>query len=347
MAFIKIIKNNRPNNVIAWKYPNDELNTLSQLIVNEYEEAILFKEGQALDLFTAGRYTLDTPNIPILNKIINLPFGFESPYKAQVWFVNKVDTLDIKWGTRTPIQIQDPKYSILVPIRAFGQFGLRVDNSKKFLIKLVGKVDEFDVENIRNYFRGLYLTKVKDSISSYLVKKGISITEINAYLDELSDYIRDRMDPVFEEYGIKLASFYVNDISIPEDDPAVIKLKDALAKKAEMDIIGYDYQQERSFNTMENISKNEGGSSNFMNIGMGLAAGAKFGKNIGESMNNITNNLNTEHKIIKFCPDCGNKLNGTETFCSSCGKKIVNTCPKCGSEVNDNQNFCSNCGTKL
>lgn len=323
MAIVKIVENKCGNDILAWKFPNDELNTLTQLIVKESEEAVLFKNGKALDVFEAGRYTLDTPNIPLLNRIINIPFGGKSPFKAQIWFVNKINTLDIKWGTRTPIQLQDPKYSILIPVRAFGQFGIRISDSKKMLVKLVGKIDAFDIENIRIYFRGLYLTKVKDSISSYLVKKKISITEINAYLDELSSYIEERMEPVFEEYGIKLVSFFVNDISVPEDDEALMSLKEALAQKAKMDIIGYDYQQERSFNTLDNLAKNTENSNNLLNIGMGLAVGASVGKTVATEINNVAASIKTGSNNKKFCSNCGIEITvSNANYCSNCGNKL-------------------------
>ena len=281
MAIVEVVKYNGSPDVFAWKYPSEELGTWTQLIVNESQEAILFKGGKALDVFQSGRHTLETANIPILNKIINLPFGGRSPFTAEVWYINKVNSLDIKWGTASPIQLQDPKYSVFIPVRAFGQFGIRIENSKQFLVKLVGTLSVFDKTNILKYFRGLYLTKVKDAISSYLVHKQISIMEINAYIEELSTYLQEKMQPVLEEYGIKLVNFYVNDISVPEDDTAVKKLKDALAKKAEMNIIGYNYQQERSFDTLEGAAKNPGTSGDLMGAGLGLGMGVTMGGAVG------------------------------------------------------------------
>ena len=238
MAIVEVITYNGGPDVFAWKYPSTELGTWTKLIVNESQEAVLFKGGQALDVFAAGRHTLSTANIPFLNKIINLPFGGRSPFTAEVWYINRIHSLDIKWGTPTPIQLQDPKYKVFVPLRSFGQFGIQIGDSKQFLTKLVGTLPVFDKDNVINYFRGLYLTKVKDAISSYLIKKGVSALEINAYLDELSEHLKEKITPTLDEYGIRLLNFYVNDINVPEDDPAVKKLKDALAKKAEMDIVG-------------------------------------------------------------------------------------------------------------
>ncbi len=148
MAIIEVIKYDGGADVFAWKYPSDELGTWTQLIVNESQEAILFKGGKALDVFGSGRHTLSTANIPLLNKIINLPFGGRSPFTAEVWFINKIFSLDIKWGTATPIQIQDPKYGVFVPVRSNGMFGIQIEDSKKFITKLVGTMKIFDKQNI-------------------------------------------------------------------------------------------------------------------------------------------------------------------------------------------------------
>lgn len=356
MAIVKVVKYNGGPDVFAWKYPSEELGTWTQLIVNESQEAVLFKGGKALDVFQSGRHTLETANIPILNKIINLPFGGRSPFTAEVWYINKVSSLDIKWGTTSPIQLQDPKYSVFIPVRAFGQFAVRIENSKQFLVKLVGTLPIFDKTNIVKYFRGLYLTKVKDAVSSYLVHKQISIMEINAYIDELSAYLKERMQPVLDEYGIELINFYVNDISVPEDDTAVKKLKDALAKKAEMNIIGYNYQQERSFDTLEGAAKNRGASANLMGAGLGLGMGVTMGGAVGNQFGGISKTLDTNAEDTKACPSCGAIMPKRKRFCSDCGydtdkqdnRKTSDTvkCSKCGFEYKNTMKFCPECGDK-
>lgn len=382
MSIVEVVKYNGTPDVFAWKYPSEELGTWTQLIVNESQEAILFKSGIALDVFGSGRHTLETANIPLLNKIINLPFGGRSPFTAEVWYVNKVFSLDIKWGTATPIQLQDPKYGVFVPVRSYGQFGIRVDDSKKFLIKLVGTMQVLDKTSIIKFFRGLYTTKVKDTISSYLVQKQISVLEINAYLDEISDYMKERVEPVLKEYGIELVNFYVNDISIPEDDTAVIKLKDALAKRAEMNIIGYNYQQERSFDTLEGAATNPGSNSaGFMGAGLGLGMGVGVGGAIGGQFGGIAKQIDTNaaetaecpkchcsmDKSMRFCPGCGydtqrSKSNGNNNlvkcsscgtmyskevkFCPECGNKY-NPCPECGADLPESASKCENCGYEM
>ena len=375
MAIVDVVKYNGGPDVFAWKYPNEELGNWTQLIVNESQEAVLYKGGQALDIFTAGRYTLSTANIPLLNKIINLPFRGRSPFTAEVWYINKIHSLEIKWGTPTPIQLQDPKYNIFIPLRSYGQFGIQIGDSKEFLTKLVGTLPVFDKENILKFFRGLYLTKVKDAISSYLIKKGVSVLEINAYLVELSEHLKEKIIPTLGEYGIKLLNFYVNDINVPEDDSAVKKLKDALAKRAEMDIVGYSYVQERSFDTLEGAATNpSGGQSGLMSAGIGLGMGLGVGGTMGNQMSGIAQNINIKEtkkctgcnadieSTVRFCPLCGMDMQKTDTtvcsdcgaefskkykFCPECGASHIKKCGSCGAQINGTPKFCPECGNKL
>lgn len=327
MAIVEVIKFEGTPDMFAWKYPNEEISTWSQLVVSESQEAVLFKDGRAYDVFSSGRYTLDTKNIPLLNNMISLPFGEESPFTAEIWFVNKVHSLDIKWGTPTPIQFQDPRYKVFVPIRSYGQFGVQIEDSKQFLIKLVGTLNVFDKANLARYFRGLYLARAKDTISSFLLHKQISVLEINAYLDEISDYLNEKIQPVLSEYGINLLNFFVNEISIPEEDASVIQLKNALAKKAEMDIVGYNYQQERSFDTLESAAKSQGAGSEFMGMGVGLGAGVGIGGAFAGAFGELSKNISTapteNAKITQFvCPKCHIIINGKTKFCPDCGHKI-------------------------
>lgn len=354
MAIVEVVKYNGGPDFFAWKYPNEELGTWTQLIVNESQEAILFKSGKALDVFGSGRHVLDTANIPILKNLVNLPFGGRSPFTAEVWYVNKVFALDIKWGTASPIQLQDPKYNLFIPVRAFGQFGIQIEDSKRFIVKLVGTMPVFDKKSMINYFRGLYLTKVKDLISTYLVKHKISILEINAYLEEISEELQGNMVEVLKDYGIKLVSFYVNDISVPEDDSAVIRLKNALSKKAEMDIIGYNYQQERSFDTLEGAATNPNSmQGNLMGAGMGLGIGVGLGGTVGSQFGGIASNISTQVETKK-CPKCNSEINKNIRFCGECGcdtsmkqgKRPEIKCADCGARLTENTKFCPECGKK-
>ena len=353
MAIVEVVKYDGTPDVFAWKYPNSELGTWTQLIVSESQEAILLKGGKIFDVFSAGRHTLNTDNIPLLRKVVNLPFGGRSPFSAEVWFINRAFTLDIKWGTSTPIQLQDPKYKVFVPVRAFGQFGIQIEDAQKFLVKLVGTLPQFDKATILKFFRGVYLTKSKDAIASYLVHKGISVLEINAYLDEISSFLKEKMMPLFDDYGIRLTSFYVNDINVPEEDNAVTQLKKALAKRAEMDIVGYSYQQERSFDTLEGAATNPGAiQSGLMGAGIGLGMGVGVGGVMGNQFSNLAYSINTVE--TKNCPQCNAAIEKTARFCNRCGfdfeaaakQEVAIKCSSCGAKLTTESKFCMGCGKR-
>ncbi|MDR1577299.1 MAG: SPFH domain-containing protein [Deltaproteobacteria bacterium] len=344
---IDVVKYSGPASVLAWKFPNAELSTWTQLIVNESQEAVFFKGGQVLDVLGPGTHTLDSNNIPILTSILKLPFGGKSPFAAEVWFVNRAHSLDIKWGTPSPIQLQDPKFGIMTPVRSFGQFGIAVENSKKFLVKLVGTTPVFDQESLTRFFRGLYLTKVKDSIASYLLKRRISVLEISAFLSELSEHMRDALRPTMEEYGINLLNFYVNDINVPENDPTIIKLKDALAKRAEMDILGYDYRQERTFNALEGAAKNPG-QGTMMGAAMGMGLGLETGRAMGSQLGGLMSNVAAPPIMSIKCNKCGTQAPESQKFCQNCGAPLsspkIIKCDKCGTQMSPDVKFCPQCG---
>ncbi|WP_239615459.1 SPFH domain-containing protein [Cohnella mopanensis] len=351
MAIVEVVKFDGPADVFAWRYPNQELGTWTQLIVNETQEAILFKGGKALDLFGAGRHTLSTQNIPGLQTIVNLPFGGRSPFSAEVWYVNKINSLDVKWGTASPLQLQDPKYQIIVSVRSFGQFGLQIEDSRKFLLKLIGTIPVFDKEAMTRHFRGLLMMNINELISSYLVFKKISVLEINAYISEISKHIEERIGPVFLEFGIRILNFFVDSINIPDDDPATVRLKDALSKKAEMEILGYTYQQERTFDTLEGAARNEGsGSANVMGAGIGLGMGFGIGGAVGNQMSGLTNQMNiapapapaAPQSAEVACNSCGKTFPASAKFCLHCGDPY-NACPQCGTDNAQDAVSCSKC----
>ncbi|MEK3791745.1 SPFH domain-containing protein [Paenibacillus sp. FSL R7-0204] len=363
MAIIEVVKYDGPPGVFAWKYPNQELGTWTQLIVNESQEAILFKGGQALDSFTAGRHTLSTANIPILSNVVNLPFGGKSPFTAEIWFVNKLNSMNVKWGTSAPLQLQDPKYKIMVAVRAFGQFGVRIEDPRKFLLKLVGTLPVFDQDTMINYFRGLLMSNITELISSYLVHKKISILEINAYVVEISKHIQGRLSSSFLDSGIELNNFYIDSINIPDDDPATQRLKEALAKKAEMDIIGFTYQQERSFDAMEEAAGNPGNAGvGMMNAGLGLGMGFGLAGPAAEIATRMTRSMSLDGSTgsqpapaaSKSCPACGTLNPADARFCTGCGRSLQSppavedkVCHSCGKAVIPGAKFCPHCGEGL
>jgi membrane protease subunit (stomatin/prohibitin family) len=179
----------------------------------------------------------------------------------------------------------------MLPIRAFGQYGMRIEESKKFLIKLVGTLRGFDAETLSEYFRGVFITRIKTEIANAIVKSGISVLEIATQLEVLSDALKASLSADVEEYGVSLAQFNIHSISVPENDPAVLSLKKALAKKAEMGILGFNYQQERSFDVMQTAAGNEGTAGGVMGAGLGLGMGAAMGVPMGAVFGQMTPQL--------------------------------------------------------
>ncbi len=292
MAIIDLVKWNGNPNLMAWKFPSEELSTWTQLIVNETQEAYLVKGGVYEGPFLAGRHTLSTKNIPLLTTLIGLPFGGQSPFSAEVWYVNKQTNMDIRWGTPDPIQLQDPQYKILVPVRAFGQYGIRISDAKKFLMKLVGTLPAFDTETIANYFKGIFMTRIKTEIANAIVKQGESILTVSTRLEDLSEMLKTSLLPNMDEYGVALSNFNIISINVPEDNPGYKKLQEALAKKTEMDIIGFNYQQERSFDVMQTAAGNEGSAGGMMGAGMGMGMGMGMGIPMGNMMGNMAGQMN-------------------------------------------------------
>ena len=294
MHVIDLVKWNGTPDLLAWKFPSEELSTWTQLVVSESQEAFLVRGGVYEGPFGAGRHALHTENLPLLRTVLGLPFGAKSPFSAEVWFVNKLVNLNVKWGTPDPIQLQDPTFRMMVPIRAFGQYGIKIDNSKQFLLKLVGTVRGFDTEALAEYFRGVFVTKIKTEIANSIIKQGQSVLEISTQLDDLSSALKVSLAAEMAQYGIGLEQFNINSINLPEDDPAVKTLKAALAKKAEMQIVGFNYQQERSFDVLQTAAGNEGPAGGVMGAGMGLGMGLGMGVPIGNSVSSLAASIQTQ-----------------------------------------------------
>jgi membrane protease subunit (stomatin/prohibitin family) len=287
VAIIDRVKWDGSADVLAWKYPSEELSTWTQLIVNESQEAFLVRGGVYEGPFGAGRHTLSTENIPLLRELMGLPFGGASPFSAEVWFVDKLTRLDIRWGTPDPIQLQDPKFGIMVPVRAFGQYGIRIDDAKRFLLKLVGTLPGFDTDTLSDYLRGLLTTRIKTDIANAILGSGLSVLEIAPRLDDLSNTLEASLAAEIAEYGITLTQFNIHSINMPEDDPAVQTLKSALARRAEMGIVGFDYQQQRRFDVLETAAANEGSAGTLMGAGVGLGLAPALGQAFAQAAQQV------------------------------------------------------------
>ena len=375
MAIIDVIKYEGDNSTFIWKHPCEDFSTKSQLIVHESQEAIFFKDGKALDTFSAGKYTLSTGNIPILSKLINIPFGGDSPFHCEVYFINKTEQMAIRWGTDSKVQYVEPTYKFPISIGASGDMRLSVADSKKLLLKLVGTENFLDRQSLVGYFRGVLMTRVKTYMAQTMRQNAINIFEIDEQLEAFSKDIHARLIEDFLEYGIDLNRFYVTTIVKPDGDPQYERFKElhfrqyadiAEAKlRQQTEIIdaqteaqkvvidsqaqatkraqeGYTYQQERGFDVAQDAARNEGaGQFTNMGIGLGMMAGVGGGiaNMVGGVVNTAFSGVNPQSQAQPSAP--------VDAFCENCGAKLTPGaafCDECGTKVAAPDNVCRNCG---
>ena len=253
----EIIKYEGDNSTFIWKHPCEDFNSMTQLIVHESQEAIFFMNGQALDLFGAGRHTLETQNIPLLGRLLNRVTGGDTPFHCEVYFINKTVQMAVKWGTDSKVRFLDPNLGIPLEIGACGEMNLAVSDSRKLLLKLVGTMNGIAwgdsgagfTKSIQNCFRPLISTAVKSHLSNAIKSNNIDILEIDERLEQLSEIMRQSILGGFEEYGLTIPEFYITNIALPENDQNFRRMKelhtislqtrmvqaDALVKSAQAD----------------------------------------------------------------------------------------------------------------
>lgn len=318
----EVLKYEGDNSTFIWKHPSEDFNSLTQLIVHESQEAIFFMNGQALDLFGPGRYTLETQNIPKIGKILNRTTDGVTPFHCEVYFINKTEQMSIKWGTDSKVQYIDPKYGFPLAIGASGEMSLRAEDSRKLLLKLVGTENYLGQQKLVSFFRAFLMTRVKTYIAQVVKANAISIFEIDENLAAFSENIHKLLIPDFSDYGISLERFFVTNIVKPDGDRQYEKFKElhfrqyadiAEAKlRQQTDIIyaqteaqkviidsqaqatkraqeGYTYAQERGFDVAEKVAQNEA-VGQFTNMGVGLGTMAGVGGAIGGMVGGAVNN---------------------------------------------------------
>ena len=321
----EIIKYEGDNSTFIWKHPCEDFNSLTQLIVHESQEAIFFMNGQALDLFGPGRYTLETQNIPKVGKVLNRATGDKTPFHCEVYFINKTEQMSVKWGTDSKVTYIEPSYGFPISIGASGEMSLRAENSRKLLLKLVGTENCLGQQKLVSFFRAFLMTRVKTYIAQYMKNNAVSVFEIDEHLTAFSESLHGRLAPDFADYGISLERFFVTQVVKPDGDRQYEKFKElhfrqyadiAEAKlRQQTDLIyaqtaaqkvvidsqaqatkraqeGYTYAQERGFDVAEKVAQNEA-VGQFTNMGVGLgtmagvggAVGGMVGNAVGDAMN--------------------------------------------------------------
>lgn len=317
-----LIKYEGDNSTFIWKHPCEDFNSMTQLVVHESQEAIFFMNGQALDLFGPGRYTLETENIPKIGKLLNRATGDTSPFHCEVYFINKTEQMSVKWGTDSKVQYIEPTYGFPLSIGASGEMSLRAADSRKLLVKLVGTENFLGQQKLVGFFRAFLMTRVKTYIAQTMKSSAINIFEIDEHLTTFSESIHKLLIPDFADYGVALERFFVTTIVKPDGDPQYEKFKElhfrqyadiAEAKlRQQTDLIyaqteaqkvvidsqaqatkraqeGYTYAQERSFDVAEKVAQNEA-VGQFTNMGVGLGTMAGVGGAVGGVVGSAVNN---------------------------------------------------------
>ena len=376
MKIVDIIKYEGDNSTFVWKHPCEDFNTTTQLIVHESQEALFYMNGQALDLFGAGRHTLETENIPLLRRFINIPTDGKTTFHCEVYFINKTEQMAIRWGTDSKVQYVEPTYGFPLAIGANGEMTLAVSDSRNLLINIVGTEAILDRQHLINYFRAFLMTKVKSYLAQAMRNNSISIFEIDERLEEFSECLHKKLKPDFSEYGIDLRKFFVTGIVKPDGseqyekfkelhfrqyaDIAEAKLKQqvgiieqqtaaqrmviqsqAMATKRQQE--GYTYQQERGFDVAEQVAQNEAvGQFTNMGIGLGTMAGVggAVGGVVGTAINGAVSGIDNRPTVPPVAP--------IKCFCDSCGAELeADTlfCDKCGKKQETQPlNKCPQCG---
>ncbi len=242
MAIIDVIKYEGGNDTFVYKHPDEDFNSGTQLIVHESQEAVFFRDGKALDRFGAGKYTLDTESLPLMKTFFKMVSNGPSQFHAEVYFVNLSTIMAVKWGTDTKIRMYDPASGLHLEIGAFGEFNIRIADSGKVLLKLVGtelgltKEDilgssGYSTASVSGKFRALVMTKVKSFLPKAIRENNIDILEVDEYLDEISEFIRKELNKTFESYGLIIPEFFITTITTPDDDPNFRRMKQQHAER--------------------------------------------------------------------------------------------------------------------
>lgn len=369
-----ILKYEGNNTTFIWKHPCEDFNSLTQLIVHESQEAIFFMNGQALDLFGAGRYTLETQNIPKIGKFLNRATGDRTPFHCEVYFINKTEQMSIKWGTDSKIQYIEPNYGFPISIGASGEMSLRVEDSRKLLLKVVGTENFLGQQKLVSLFRAFLMTRLKVYIAQVIKANSINIFELDENLALFSENIHKLLIPDFLDYGVALERFFVTTIVKPDGERQYEKFKElhfrqyadiAEAKlRQQTDLIyaqteaekvvidskaqalkrtqeGYTYAQERGFDVAEKVAQNEA-VAQFTNMGVGLGTMAGIGGAVSGIVGGAVN-----HAIQGATDATAEDTKESVTQDNTKERARTNICPSCGAALPEDAKFCPVCGQKI
>lgn len=351
MGFLNMIKgqlidviewSDASNDTMVHKYDmrGKEIMMGAQLTVRESQVAVFVNEGQLADIFQPGRYELQTSNMPVMTALKAWKFGFNSPFKSDVYFINTKQFLDRKWGTANPVMMRDAEFG-MIRLRAFGIYAFRVADPETFLKEVFGTSALFTTEGVEGQIKRTLVSGLSDAIA----ESKIPALDLAANYEELSSYALQAMNPKLQALGLELTSFVIENISLPEE------VEKSMDKRTSMGVLGDmgKYTQYQAAEAMREAANNPGGGLASMGVGMGAAA--TMGQMFTQAMNQpAAQPSQPAPAAAGFCANCGQPLSAGAKFCANCGTKVAaagSACPACGEALEPGAKFCMHCGQKL
>src|ERR1043165_4505461 len=334
-------------NTLIYRFPvhDQEIKNGAQLIVRESQSAVFVYEGQIADQFSPGRYAIDGGNTPILSKLGAWKYGFNSPFKSEVYFVSTKQFQDLKWGTPNPVMLRDPDFG-MVRLRAFGIYSIRVADPQAFIKEIAGTNSRFVTEDVEGQLKRTLVSSFTDALG----EAKIAALELASNYDELGKFMRGKMGDDFKAWGLELTKFVIENISLPPEVEA------AMDKRTSMGVIGDvgRYTQCQAADAIRDAAQNPSGGAG---TGAGLGAGFALGNAMAGAMNDALKQSRegatqtaptVPAEAGVTCPKCGHQNNPSAKFCVECGTKLgPATCPNCQNELPPGAKFCNECGQKI
>ena len=317
----------------------------AQLIVRESQAAVFFRDGKGLDVFGPGRHTLSTLNLPILTKVLSLPWGFTSPFRAEVYFVNCKVFPDLKWGTQEPVAFKDKELGV-IRLRAFGIFSARVTQPLLFVNTLVGTQGAYGSDQVESYLREVIVSRLNDFLGEYVD----TIYQLPRQYDEIGAAVKTRLLADFRRYGLELLDFFINAITPPPDVQKMIDERSGMGAVGNLD----DFMKFKAAKALGDAAAGVGASGGAAAGGLGMGLGAGLGFMLPGMIYRDLRAEGADPDRIRErgtvnCPDCHTDVPLSARFCPGCGNQMVvmNKCPQCGKNVTAQANFCPACGADL
>ncbi len=324
-------------NVMVHRYDMNgkEIMMGAQLTVRESQVAIFMNEGQIADVYTPGRHELTTSNMPIMTALKSWKFGFNSPFKADVFFVNTRQFLDLKWGTANPVMMRDAEFGV-IRLRAFGIYSFRVKEPVLFLKEVFGTNSLFSVNDVEGQIKRLVVSSLSDAIA----ESKIPALDLAANYEELGSFSLKSMQPKVQAMGLELTSFIIENVSLPEEVEKVMDRRTSMGVLGDMN----RYTQYQAAEAMREAANNPGGS--MAGIGVGMSAGAMMGQMFNQSVQQ-QNVQPAPQAPRSSCISCNAAIAPQAKFCPECGaNQAAPKCKSCGVELTAGTKFCPDCGAK-